>query len=60
MTIGLREDFDAAQARSHAARCDDANQARWLWSIGAVDFSEHSTYPTRLDGLFPYSHDLSS
>ena len=36
MTVPLREDFDAAQARSHASRCDDGNQARRLLSIAAV------------------------
>ncbi len=36
MTVPLREDFDAAQARSHASRCDDGNQARRLLSIAAI------------------------
>jgi len=36
MTIPLREDFDATQARWHASRCDDANQARRLLSIAAI------------------------
>ena len=36
MTIALREDFDATQARAHASRCDDGNQARRLLSIAAI------------------------
>jgi hypothetical protein len=39
MTIALREDFDAFQARTHASRSDDGNQARRLLSIAAVCLS---------------------
>ena len=51
MTIGLREDFDAAQARSLAARCDDANQARRLLSIAAIYDSMSRADAARIGGM---------
>lgn len=36
MTVPLRDDFDAAEVRALAARCNNVNQARRLLSIAAI------------------------
>ena len=51
MTIPLREDFDAAQARGHASRCDDSNQARRLLSIAAVYDGMSRADAARIGGM---------
>ncbi len=51
MTVPLREDFDAAQARCHASRCDDSNQARRLLSIAAVYDGMSRADAARIGGM---------
>ena len=51
MTIPLREDFDAVQARSHASRCRDGNQARRLLAIAAVYDGMSRADAARLGGM---------
>ena len=51
MTIPLREDFDASQARSHASRCDDGNQARRLLSIAAIYDGMSRADAARIGGM---------
>jgi transposase len=51
MTVALREDFDAAQVRTHASRCDDGNQARRLLSIAAVYDGMSRADAARIGGM---------
>jgi transposase len=51
MTIPLREDFDASQARSHASRCNDGNQARRLLSIAAIYDGMSRADAARIGGM---------
>ena len=51
VVVPLREDFDAAQVRAHASRCDDGNQARRLLSIAAVYDGMSRRDAARLGGM---------
>ena len=51
MTIPLREDFDATQARTQASRCDNGNQARRFLSIAAIYDGMNRATAARIGGM---------
>ena len=51
MTVSLREDFDAFQARSHASRCRGGNQTRQLLSIAAIYDGMSRTDAAHIGGM---------
>ncbi len=51
MTVPLREDFDAAQVRLFASRCDDGNRARRLLSIAAIYDGMSRADAARIGGM---------
>ncbi len=51
MTVSLREDFDAVQARFYASRCGDGNQARRLLSIAAIYDGMSRADAARIGGM---------